>query len=220
MKRLFYLLLTGLFAQCIVSCYPGGADNVKDLDVAITNYDKNADFANYVTYTLPDSIVYFVDQGSRAMMSTGLDTVILNLVNQKFTDMGYQEIPNPTDSTSPKPDFVITVSAFSNTSYYFLNSNWYNNWGWYPGWDYWFGWNTSFGPWYPWHPVVYSYRSGSVVIEMLDTKNAVPDSKRIPVLWTGIADGILSGSSTSILNRAIQEINQCFAQSPYLDKTK
>ena len=40
MKRLLILLLTGLFAQLVVSCYPEGADNIEDYDVAITNYDK------------------------------------------------------------------------------------------------------------------------------------------------------------------------------------
>ena len=36
MKRLLILLLTGLFAQLVVSCYPEGADNIEDYDVAIT----------------------------------------------------------------------------------------------------------------------------------------------------------------------------------------
>ena len=40
MKRLLFLSFIGLFAQFLVSCYPGGADNVEEMDVAITNYDK------------------------------------------------------------------------------------------------------------------------------------------------------------------------------------
>ena len=47
MKRLLILLLTGLFAQLVVSCYPEGADNIEDYDVAITNYDKGADFSAF-----------------------------------------------------------------------------------------------------------------------------------------------------------------------------
>lgn len=50
MKRLLILLLTGLFAQLVVSCYPEGADNIEDYDVAITNYDKGADFSAFTTF--------------------------------------------------------------------------------------------------------------------------------------------------------------------------
>ena len=53
MKRLLILLLTGLFAQLVVSCYPEGADNIEDYDVAITNYDKGADFSAFTTFSIP-----------------------------------------------------------------------------------------------------------------------------------------------------------------------
>ena len=52
MKRLLILLLTGLFAQLVVSCYPEGADNIEDYDVAITNYDKGADFSAFTTFSI------------------------------------------------------------------------------------------------------------------------------------------------------------------------
>lgn len=58
MKRLLILLLTGLFAQLVVSCYPEGADNIEDYDVAITNYDKGADFSAFTTFSIPDTVVY------------------------------------------------------------------------------------------------------------------------------------------------------------------
>lgn len=61
MKRLLILLLTGLFAQLVVSCYPEGADNIEDYDVAITNYDKGADFSAFTTFSIPDTVVYFAN---------------------------------------------------------------------------------------------------------------------------------------------------------------
>lgn len=63
MKRLLLLSFIGLFAQLMISCYPGGADDVDEMDVAITNYDKSADFTKYTTFSLPDTIVYFVAKG-------------------------------------------------------------------------------------------------------------------------------------------------------------
>lgn len=219
MKRLLLLLLTGLFAQLLISCYPEGADNAEDMDIAITNYDKDANFANFSTFSMPDSIVYFVNKANQIEGNHQFDEAILALVAKNFTDKGYTRIPDSLASSTNKPSFLVTVSAFSDVNYYYVNNNWHDYWGWYPGWD-WYGWNwNSFSPYYPWWPVsVYSYRSGSIVIEMFDAQNVNETSNTVPVVWTGIADGILSGSQSSILNRAEKEINQAFKQSPYLMK--
>ena len=82
MKRLLFLSFIGLFAQFLVSCYPGGADNVEEMDVAITNYDKNADFTKYTTFSLPDTIVYFVAKGETP--NHEFDAQILQLVKDNF----------------------------------------------------------------------------------------------------------------------------------------
>jgi hypothetical protein len=55
------------------------------------------------------------------------------------------------------------------------------------------------------------------VIDMVST--APRTDGKANVVWTGIADGLLQGSSTSILNRLDKQINQCFIQSPYLSKS-
>lgn len=219
MKRLLFLLLTGLFAQLFVSCYPEGADDTEDYDVAMTSYDKDKDasfFASLQTFSMPDTIVYFVNKNDEITGSHQFDQAILNLVASHFENIGYQRIIG---SETNKPDFIVTVSAFSNVNYYFVNNNWYDYWGWYSGWG-WYNWDWPyFRPYYPWNPIsVFSYRSGSLVIDMLDPDNANPSSNTIPVLWSGIADGIISGSYNSILQRAEAEISQCFAQSPYLGK--
>ena len=70
MKRLLFLSFIGLFAQFLVSCYPGGADNVEEMDVAITNYDRNADFTKYTTFSLPDTIVSWQKEKLRTTNST------------------------------------------------------------------------------------------------------------------------------------------------------
>ena len=91
------------------------------------------------------------------------------------------------------PDFVVTVTAFATPT--FSYNSWGNYWGWYPGWD-WFGWGGVWGGWYPWYPwysggYYYAYDKGTVVIDMLDAKKADKETKRVPVLWTGMVDGIL-----------------------------
>ncbi len=75
------------------------------------------------------------------------------------------------------------------------------------------------GPYYPWSPVsLFSYRSGSIVIDMLDPSNVAEASNKIPVIWSGIVDGVIAGSQNSILQRADKQIKQCFVQSPYLGR--
>lgn len=206
MKRLLILLLTGLFAQLVVSCYPEGADKVEDYDVAITNYDKSADFGAFTTFSIPDTIVYFSNDKETNINHT-YDQQIVDLVIQNFTARGYREV-----DTTASPSFVVNISAFSNVNYAYYYDNWYNNWGWY--WGNWWG-PGSFRPYYPWYPVsVYAYRTGSVVIDMISTAHRGDD--RVNVVWTGIADGLLQGSNAFILSRLNTQIDQCFAQSPYL----
>ena len=218
MKRLLFLSFIGLFAQFLVSCYPGGADNVEEMDVAITNYDKNADFTKYTTFSLPDTIVYFVEKGETP--NHEFDAQILQLVKDNFTQLGYSYI-EPTSEEDQQPSFIVTVSAFSNVNYYYGSDYWYNYWGWYPGWNWIWGptWGPGWGPSYPWYPVtVYSYRSGSIVIDMIATNQEASSTKKVPVLWSGIADGLLQGSKQSIIDRMETTIDQCFIQSPYLKK--
>lgn len=206
MKRLLILLLTGLFAQFMVSCYPEGADNVEDYDVAITNYDKSADFAAFSTFSIPDTIVYFSND-KETTINHQFDEAIVSLVTENFTERGYTKVDDPETAS-----FIVTISAFSNVNYAYYIDNWYNNWNWYWGW-----WGGSFYPYYPWYPVsIYSYRTGSVVIDMISTNERADD--KVTVVWSGIADGLLQGSNSSIRNRVTTQINQCFIQSNYLRK--
>lgn len=206
MKRLLILLLTGLFAQFLVSCYPEGADKIQDYDVAMTNYDKSADFGAFTTFSIADTIVYFSNDNG-VTLSHQFDQRIVDLVTANFEKRGYELV-----DTTENPSFVVTISAFANINYAYYIDNWYNNWSWYWGW-----WGGPFNPYYSWYPVsVYSYRTGSVAIDMIST--AARADGKVNVVWTGIADGLLQGSNSFILNRLDKQINQCFTQSPYLRK--
>ena len=206
MKRLLILLLTGLFAQFLVSCYPEGADKIQDYDVAMTNYDKSADFGAFTTFSIADTIVYFSNDNG-VTLSHQFDQRIVDLVTANFEKRGYVLV-----DTTENPSFVVTISAFANINYAYYIDNWYNNWSWYWGW-----WGGPFNPYYSWYPVsVYSYRTGSVAIDMIST--AARADGKVNVVWTGIDDGLLQGSNSFILNRLDKQINQCFTQSPYLRK--
>ena len=99
MKRLLFLLLTGLFAQLMVSCYPEGADNIEDYDVAITNYDKSANFNELTTFSIPDSVVFFSNDKNATPPSHAFDAEILDVVTNNFIAMGYTKVADPTAET-------------------------------------------------------------------------------------------------------------------------
>lgn len=203
------LMLTVSLALFMSSCYPEGADTVEDYDVAITNYDKGADFSSFSTFAIPDTIVYFAND-KNAKLDHQFDEQIIQVVTDNFIKRGYTKVENPETAS-----FIVTVSAFSNVNYSYYIDNWYNNWNWYWGW--WPG--GAFNPYYPWYPVsVYAYQSGSVVIDMIST-TARSDNK-VNVIWSGIADGLLQGTQQSIINRVNTQLNQCFIQSPYLKKIR
>ena len=88
MKRLLILLLTGLFAQLVVSCYPEGADNIEDYDVAITNYDKGADFSAFTTFSIPDTVVYFANDNSASKPSQQIVDSVIKTVTHNLEAIG------------------------------------------------------------------------------------------------------------------------------------
>ena len=134
------LMLTVSLALFMSSCYPEGADTVEDYDVAITNYDKGADFSSFSTFAIPDTIVYFAND-KNAKLDHQFDEQIIQVVTDNFIKRGYTKVENPETAS-----FIVTVSAFSNVNYSYYIDNWYNNWNWYWGW--WPG--GAFNPYYPW----------------------------------------------------------------------
>lgn len=217
MKRLWNYGLCVLATFCLVSCYPDDAEYIDELDIALTHYDEKTDFTNYKTFTIPDSIVFIKYNGDSVRIDRNFDEQILSLVRKKLENYNYIYIASENITATNKPDVVITITACSTPYVYWdYGYSWYDMWSWYPFWGD-FGWGPGYMPWYSWYGAsAYSYENGTLAIEMLDTKTQTDDSKRIPVLWTGVVEGILSGSPAYIGSRLEKNIDQCFKQSPYL----
>lgn len=218
MKRLFMVGICLWILACMVSCYPEGPEYVHEKDIALTHYDEQVNFALYTTFVMPDSVVLIQPDGDTARIDQEVSDQIIQLVKKNFTDRNYEFLTTE-EAQTRIPDFVVTVTAFVNPV--FSYTTWGNYWNWYPGWS-WFGWGNAwsgFYPWYPWYGggfSYYAYDKGSLVIDVLDAKNADPQSKRIPVLWSGVNTGILAGNRVYLCERLARSINQCFMQSPYL----
>jgi Domain of unknown function (DUF4136) len=204
MKRISYLLIAAMGVM-LFACYPG-TRTISESDLVITANEKGKVYkGEYRTYYM-DSVRHIVSGG--AEIDTTNDDKILALVRKNFNALGWQEIADPNVET---PDVYIvntSIKAKNTGSYVWGGYPWYG-----PGYGWWGGWY----PYYPYYPSVgyYSYQTGSLLIEMLDVKNADPIEERIGVIWNGAAQGLLEGSY--IQSRAENLINQIFTQSPYLN---
>lgn len=208
MKRKIINPMILLFAVATIwGCFPGGADTIDDYDLVFTNYDSSYSFANQPKYTMSDKIVLFDGTPPVAGMPSDDDyvnqiyaTAAINIIKTNMTNLGYTFVAD----TTFNPDFILLTGATSSTTVVY-----------YDYWDY-YGWYYPYGGYYP-YSYVSSYTSGSLIMTLLSRKpefvNPINQTRSV---WTGIVNGVLTGTATNYTQRLTTTINQAFNQSPYL----
>lgn len=118
---------------------------------------------------------------------------------------GYTFVPN----NHTHPDLGLGLTAVKNLNIGVIYPGWW--WGYWGGcyWGY-----CGYPPYYPWYPVFYSITTGTLVLDMIDVKNAGTDGK-LNVPWGSVMSGGL-GYTDNDFALLIDAINQSFAQSPYI----
>ena len=204
-------LILGLVVILMARCYPSEDVTVSDLDLVVTVPNEQVDFSTFKTYSLPDSIIRIGEEESE---EGPFDQDILDLVRSNLNSLGYVE--EDSSQINP-PDLVVFVELLVIDN--FIISGGYPIWnywgwwgGWYPGWGYGPGW----GGGYPYVPVVTSYTTGTLIIDMIDPNNPNTSEEIIPIIWSAFLNGLVTGSEASIQTRVTNGINQAFDQSPYL----
>ena len=199
--------VTFLLGSC--ATYPGVDSRLAEDLVDITKYDVNTSFTQFRTYSIVDSVT---------VIKNGKDsTHVLNpqaqaLLDQIITNMnarGYTRV----DRKTGKPDLGINVAAVKITNFSFYYPGWYwDYYGWYdpfywgyPGDDYWY-------PYYP--PEISVYSSGTVIIDLLDLKNAAAHDNKLYVIWNAYIRGLITGYHT--VQDILDNVDQCFAQTPQI----
>jgi hypothetical protein len=205
------ILILGLLPT-LTACYPYDSNkSASDYDIAITQFDRNASFypaqpPSQPTYYMPDKVdIVPKGQTNPITIPPPLETSILSQVAANMAARQYTRVPTePTEPPDPQPNFIITVSATTSTYY---------------GYTYWGGWwgygCYCYGGYYP-YMQPYSFTTGTILINMADPSrvDTSTDPKTAPMVWGCAINGLIdSGNSTA---RVTDQINQCFAQSPYL----
>lgn len=196
LKSFLIVGLTGL----LWGCYPDGPEYYEDYDIVYTNYDDTYSFSSVgKTCWVPDQIVSITDDlingGDPTFVNPAFAVPMINRITANLEAMGYDVV---TDTLGV--DYVMMVSALevTNITYY------YDYWYYYYGWGY----------YYP-YPVTYTYKTGSLFMNLIDIRDLSANGKS-HVVWTGIVNGLLEGSTADFTNRMTKSINQSFTQSPYL----
>lgn len=210
------ILFCTLWAMILVlagSCYPDRAEYVEDLDIAATNFDENFDFSIVKTYYMPDTIVRITDDDPEPPeLTPAQDAEILQTISDNLDAIGYQRLD---EASLDEADVVVLVNAASTKTIVY----WWDYWGWWPGWGYYPpGYGPGYGWGYPWGGVSgYSYTTGSLIIQMVNPNDTDEDEMEVPVVWLGVVNGLLQGSSENLVYRAKLGVDQLFDQSPYLN---
>ncbi|MBO9612248.1 MAG: DUF4136 domain-containing protein [Dyadobacter sp.] len=196
-KASFLLLIVGLG---VMSC---SKDPISDLSneeslVYITNHDKSANFNQYKTFSIVDSVL--IVENSRA--GTSLDDIDRAMLQRLITNMeamGYKHV-----GRKENPDVGINVSWITNTYlnvYQPLSSYYGGYWG-------------GYGYGYPSYYSYYQTSESSWVISMLDFKNPQTTSsgKTFNVIWEAQIRGAAIGDQ-KLVDKMTDSI---FGQSGYL----
>jgi hypothetical protein len=194
------IILMGTLGIVLLGCYPQGPEYVDDLDVVLTYFEDDYDFAGKQTYARPDKIVKITgnlrDGDDPVFIPDATAALILAQIDANMQDLGYERVDVSADA-----DLLLTPAAWETTTIVYWYDYWYWWWGgYYPGWGYYPGYVTS-------------YSTGTLIMSLIDP--AVIGSNGDPIVqWTGAINGLLTGSyNASRVNKAI---DQAFDQSTYL----
>lgn len=210
MRKFFTLLL---LLPLLVACEKDPNLDKLDYDfVVYTSHNDKADFNNYKTYYVVDSVLTITDKDKTEYLPASEGDPIIKSIADNMAKKGFIRV-----DSKEKADLGIQSSFVKNS--YYLNGYPGSNWWWgYPGYwgpGYWGGyWNQ----WYYPYPISFGFEVGSLLTEIVDLKGGENRTdQKLPVLWTGYMTGLLAGSDKVNTQLSVNAINQAFEQSPYLN---
>ena len=207
MKKL--LILMGITCPLFWSCEPE-PDTRRLLDqlVVSTNYDTEAQFSNFTTYSIATDTIGFVSNKSPndtiiVQKNSIFPRPVLQRVESNLNAIGYNRVDK-----NASPDLRINVYVVNDFNLF--QQVVYNNY-YYPSY---YGYGGGYGGYYG-YPYVNTYatNTGSLIVEILDLRNVTAD-KKVKVLWSAYMGDVYS--TIDLVKQSEEAIDQAFVQSPYL----
>jgi len=203
------LFLTIAIMGLLYSCYPKGAEYVDELDVVISKYDS--DNFRKGTFAMPDEVTYLKDGKLDEDHSHDKDGQLLGLIEQHYKANGFELVDagNPKDTT-----FIIIVEVLETTNAGYVWPPYGPGWGY---WDPWYPWYPGgWYPGYPWYPSYYSYKTGTVRVQMGDWEKKDEANDKLMFVYLGALNGLMQGSEGYLDARVKEGIDQLFNQAPFV----
>lgn len=208
-----FSLIFFAFAITVIGCQTQGPEFVDDYDVVATTPDRDFNFGDIQFYFMPDTVVFINDslddEISDSEDAHRFDDEILAAVARNMQEKGYERLA---EDDPLEPDVFVFISTLKSR---YIGVYWWSSWWSWWGWGGW--WGSGWNPWYPWGGTVYTWSTGTVIIDIVDPI-APPVFPRIPAVWNAMFNGLISGSDESILRRIETNIDQAFIQSDYLGR--
>jgi hypothetical protein len=196
-----FLLITGI--GLLTSCTN---DPIRDLSpsdshVFITNYSKTADFKEYQTFSIVDSVLVVGNNGYGGTSLEEVDILTLTRIIKNMTDNGYTYV-----APDENPDLAINVYEIRN-SYLNVVSNPYLG-------SYWGGGFYGGGYGYPSYYSYYEVQENYWYYEIADFKNAdsTAAQEKVKIIW----NSQIRGNSLFDKNNINAIVDSVFKQSTYL----
>jgi hypothetical protein len=204
MEKRYYLLTFCLVAFFACRKIPD-TSQLSASFVVQTSKDNSANFANYKTYYISDTI--FRHGTADSIWFDSDSKQLVDAVNSNMAARGYTRVP----SNHSTPDLGLGLTAIKDLNIGVIYPGWW--WGYWGGcyWGY-----CGYPPYYPWYGggVIYSIPTGTLILDMIDLKNATPEGK-LTEIWGSVMSGGL-GNTADDIQLGVEAIDQAFTQSPYV----
>ncbi|NCD72365.1 DUF4136 domain-containing protein [Mucilaginibacter agri] len=203
MKNFIYLLL--IVAIGFASCRKEpDYDKLSSEFIVSTNLDKTASFGSYKTYYMADTVINLGGTGKDTILNDANAVKLVAAVKSNMASRGYTLV-----ARTAKPDLGLRLGVVKVVNVDVYYPGWWDGYaGWFPYW-----WGGYYPYYYPW-TTVYTYNTGTEILDVYDLKNAKTNGQ-YRVIWNVAAFGALGSDMGGNLNRGINAINQGFVQSPY-----
>ena len=200
------LLSIAVFNSCLLP-YPDDSELYTDV-ATVTSHDADQDFSKFNTYSISDTVYFIGSDSTLDPIQAQYSTQIVGAIVSNMNSRGYTRVEKSQD-----PDLIINTTASENLNIIVYPGYGYDYWDcyyWYYYCDWWY---------YPTYPTVSSYKSGSLVIDIVALRDAIDgDLGYLPIPWTSVVYALSSTDPDFNLDKALQGIDEAFAQSPYLTK--
>lgn len=208
MKRMIgWAMMAVTGAMAVSSCTKDPMNNLTEEEsrIYITNRDSTANFSNYKTYSIPDSVSVIDNNQFAGQQTTAPDLQALASVRAALESRGYVRVGH-----TQSPDIGVNVSRLYNTNTSVVDL--YDYWNGYGGYydPYYWGYG-GYGYGYPSAYALVQNTEAMLSVDVLDLKNAATNG-RINVIW----NGLIRGSGVFGSNAISTGVQALFDQSPYL----